>query len=279
MSDAGASLQLARPLRTGVVDFLNAMPLWHALRDDPRFELVPAAPSVLAAMLQRGELDLGLLPVIEHFRGAATRLVPGIGVSARGWVDSVMLFHRGGVESVRHITLDTASRTSVTLVRVLCAQLWQLQDVTFSDGHASERDLSSMEAGQGYVLIGDSALKHAQTYPHTDLAQAWLELTGLPFVFAGWLVREELAGELGASASALVAALHSALDQGLAQRSEIARTHSAERNLDPELVDAYLHQRIHYHLDDDAMAGLARFAENARELWRCERSEIRLLGY
>ena len=110
-------------VRLGAVGYLNARPLTWTLDQAPqqwhvRYDL----PAVCARLLYDGEVDLGLVPSIEYLRSEQYRFVPGVGIGSRGPVASVALFTRRPVDEIRHIALDTSSRTSVTLIRVLCQQ-------------------------------------------------------------------------------------------------------------------------------------------------------------
>ena len=106
------------PLRLGVVSYLNAAPTVHGLAGDPRFQIVRDVPSRIAALLHAGEIDLGLIPSIEYAEGDYA-IVPGIAIASRGPVRSVTLLYKGRLEEIRRVAVDTSSRTSATLVRVL----------------------------------------------------------------------------------------------------------------------------------------------------------------
>jgi hypothetical protein len=108
-------------LRIGAVGYLNARPLTWALDRDPdRWHVRYDLPSVCARLLQDGEVDLGLVPSIEYLQSDSYRLVPGVGVTSRGAIASVALYTTRPVDQIRHIALDTSSRTSVALIQVLC---------------------------------------------------------------------------------------------------------------------------------------------------------------
>ncbi len=76
-------------LRVGVVSYLNAVPLWYSLQNDPDIELVPDTPARLTEMMDRGEIDIGLLPVVEALRHDHWSFFTDLGVAAEGRVDSV----------------------------------------------------------------------------------------------------------------------------------------------------------------------------------------------
>src|SRR5690606_37106515 len=111
----------------GVVEYLNAMPLWHGLREDADVELVAAKPSELAALLREGAIDTGLLPVIEYFRNPGVLLAKGMGVACRGAVRSVLIFLKKPVPEVKRVRLDASSRTSQCLTRIVLEELYGLQ--------------------------------------------------------------------------------------------------------------------------------------------------------
>src|SRR5574342_1310970 len=93
-----------RPLRIGAVGYLNARPLTWALDRDPgRWQVRYDVPSVCAALLYAGEVDLGLVPSVEYLSAPDYRFVPGIGVGSRGSVASVALYTRLPIAEIRSI--------------------------------------------------------------------------------------------------------------------------------------------------------------------------------
>src|SRR5262245_27806639 len=88
------------------------------LEGDERFSILRDVPSPVAYLLHAGRVDLGLIPSVEYGFGDYA-IVPGVSLASRGPVRSVSLFHRGPLERVRRVALDTSSRTSVALTRVL----------------------------------------------------------------------------------------------------------------------------------------------------------------
>jgi cyclic dehypoxanthinyl futalosine synthase len=236
-------------LRVAAVGYLNARPLWHALRDDERVELTLAAPSEIARMLAEDECDVALIPVAAAAALGDATLIDAGCISSRGPVRSVVLFSACPIDELREVALDLSSRTSVVLARVLLRKNSKLkfrgmqpdEAIAFVDG----------EKKRGAVVIGDPALEHEGKFSHTlDLADAWRAWTGLPFVFAAWYSRKPLAEEH-------VEWLQNARKIGLESRDSIAKNESERR---------YLHESIRYDLDDDARAGLARFLIEAAKI-------------
>ena len=231
--------------RVGSVGYLNAVPLTRGLEE----EVVYATPSELAQMLQREELDAGLVSVVEVLFNDRYDILDGIAIASLGEVKSVFLAHRGPLEDAREIYCDVASLTSVELVRVLLAERGLKPQF---------KPLQSYEVGQlpDYVLlIGDRALDFLLG-PHEhaiwDLGAAWYELTKLPFVYAVWALRR------GVENSALKRQLREARDFGLDTLDSIIQSRT-EYTL--EFRQDYLGWHIHFHLGQDEKRGLNRFIE------------------
>ena len=184
------------PVRIGAVGSLNARPLTWALDRSPeRWQVRYDLPSVCARLLYDGEVDLGLVPSIEYVRSEEYRFVPGVGIGSRGPVASVALFTRRPVSEIRHIALDTSSRTSVTLIRVLCHHRFRIAPEFVPHGPDLTAMVRDYDAG---LLIGDPALEAdpaALGVTKLDLGAEWTVMTGLPFIYAAWTGR---AGAIGA---------------------------------------------------------------------------------
>lgn len=235
--------------RLGVVAYLNSQPLVHGLARDARFRLEGDTPARVAERLQRGELDLGLIPSIEYARGDYA-IVPGLCIASRGPVRSVSLIHRAPLSELRRVALDRSSRTSVALLRLLLrARLGREPEYV-----EMAPDLPAMlQACDAALIIGDPALYLESVAQRLDLAQAWRELTGLPFVFAVWAGRPE------AVDAGRVRALQAALQAGLRALPEIA----AAYNEHAALNESYLRSNVHYHLGPDELRGLREFYARA----------------
>src|SRR5687768_1921204 len=106
------------PYRVGSVPYLNAVPLTRGLES----EIVFATPSKLAEMLQRDELDAALVSVTEVLFNDRYNVLDGVAVASLGEVKSVFLAHRRPVEDAKVIYCDSASLTSINLLRVLLGE-------------------------------------------------------------------------------------------------------------------------------------------------------------
>ena len=246
----------ARLVRLGAVSYLNSEPHVHGLETDPAFRLEREVPSRVARRLHAGEVDLGLVPSIEYAFGDYA-IVPGVSVGSRGPVRSVCVFHHGPLERVRRVALDTSSRTSAALVKILLRERLGRDPQYVPMGPGLVDMLAVADAA---LLIGDPALDQEGEVSRLDLGEAWTRLTGLPFVFAFW------AGRAGAVSAAGARRMQAALAAGLEALPEIARRYAAG---DPERAvkyESYLRANIVSRLGEDEQAGLREFYRRAHAL-------------
>ncbi len=251
---------MSTTLRVGAVNYLNTKPLVERLTEfAPRIDLSFALPSRLADQLARGDIDVGLIPVVEHFRGAGYTFVPGIAIGSRGPVLSVTLFSRVPWADIRSVSLDEGSRTSAALTQILLRKRYGVRPrVEQLPIDAPADDLAT----DAVLLIGDRAMRAClpgYRYAY-DLGQEWADWTGLPFVYALWAVRAGV--ELGDAEAAFMRSK----EAGLVAAGAIAQREAPGLGLDPGYCRRYLTNIIHYDLGPRELAGMARFHDLAAEL-------------
>lgn len=175
-------------LRVGHMTYLNSEVFYRHLPEES-CELVAMPPRAMAAAVDRGDLAAGPLPTAEVFRlGDAVRPLGNLGVASDGSANSVFLFSHLPVDKLngKRIAVTTHTATSIQLLRVLFADLWNVS------GHEFVRTDESHDAA---LWIGDPALERRSSgqYPYRyDLGRSWKGLTGLPFVFAEWVIRADV---------------------------------------------------------------------------------------
>lgn len=248
-------------LRLGTVPYLNAVPLLEGLSADA--EVLPAVPSVLAGMLQAGQVDAALLPVAEALRGVGAGFLGRHGIASEGPVGSVLLFLRRPLVEVREVVLDPASRTSEALTRHLVGEATE-GAARFVVAPAPGPD-PARAGGDAVLVIGDPALEHARRWRGLvlDLGEYWTRRTGLPFVFARWTAR---AGLTEAERAALAERLDAAADAGLPRRAELARAWAQARGADPAGAVRYVQRSVRYRIGPREEEALERFAAIVRRL-------------
>jgi len=252
---------MAAPVRIGAVGYLTARPLTWALdRDIHRWRIRNDLPSACSALLHAGEVDLGLVPSIDYLHANDYRLVPGVGIGSLGPIASVALYTTVGVDEIRQIALDTSSRTSVTLIRVLCRHRFGIEPEFVPHGP----DLAAMtrehDAG---LLIGDPAFDAdhvALGLKKIDLGEEWTAMTGLPFIYAAWT------GRAGALTADDVAALQAAQAEGVRSTEAIAAEYGRGDPARTARAAAYLRDNVRYGLGSEEAAGLQLFLDYAAEM-------------
>ncbi|HVK16625.1 MAG TPA: menaquinone biosynthesis protein [Fimbriiglobus sp.] len=251
---------MGQRIRVGAVNYLNTKPLVEGLTTfAPAIELTFDLPSRLADRMARGELDVGLIPVVELFRAGTYTVIPDVAIASRGPVLSVTLFSRVPLAEVQSIALDEGSRTSAALAQILLQTRYgvrprveQLPIDTPADDLAAD----------AVLLIGDRAMRACLPgFPFAyDLGQEWADWTGLPFVYAVWAVRD------GVDLRGTEAAFVKAKQHGLSRVGLIAAREAPTLGLDPGYCRRYLSHIIHYDLGLREVAGLTRYHELAAEL-------------
>ncbi len=237
--------------RIGSVPYLNARPLIYGLEE----QVTLCTPARLADLMYRGQFDAGLAPVAEALLHDQYNIVDGIAIGARGPVRSVFLAHRRPIRELQRVAVDTASRTSAWLVRVILKHGYGIEPEFYPRPAGAK--LSEHEA---MLLIGDEAIWYATrngAQPVLDLGEAWWGLTGLPFVFAVWVVPR------GAEAGPIARLLHNAKANGLAHLEEIVQDATEAT---PEYRREYLSRYVSYELGELEKQGIRRFQQYVAEM-------------
>jgi predicted solute-binding protein len=246
-------------VRLGAVEYLNARPLVYSLDGSSGFDVQFDVPSICFERLANQEIDLGLIPSITYTALDGLRIVPEVAIVSAGPVASVAIFTRQPIERVRSLALDTSSRTSVALTRILCARVFNVSPSFVSRQPNLATMLGDCDAA---LLIGDPALfvdYEAAGATKIDLGEIWTQWTSLPFVWAFW------AGPANADivSPSVVERLRRARDAGVAASDEIAEAYCAGAPARQDVARRYLRENIRYELDRAALEGLRRFYREA----------------
>ncbi|HEV2489457.1 MAG TPA: menaquinone biosynthesis protein [Candidatus Acidoferrales bacterium] len=266
-------------LRISIVEYLNTAPLVWGFTEGPltgKYDLSFTVPSECAEALRRGDADVAIIPAIEYQRIEGLVALPDMAVAASGDVRSILVVSKTPIERAKRIALDTSSRSSAALVRLLAADYWRIQPEFVDAAPDAAAMLSIADAA---LVIGDPALRIAVKMDYLagkkpregsccqgdpdempvagfptlfvyDVAFQWREMTGKPCVLAIW------AGRRDKITPEVIADFQASKQFGLEQIDEIAEAASIKLDLPASSLESYLRDNIDYSLSEENLAGL-----------------------
>jgi chorismate dehydratase len=283
-------------LRVSVVEYLNTAPLVWGFTDGPqagRYDLNFTVPSLCAEALRAGRADIGIIPAIEYQRMSGMVAFADMAIASKREVRSLLVVSRKPIDRVRTLALDTSSRSTVALVRLLARHRWKIEPEFFD---ADPDPAGILQRADAALVIGDPALRiavkidalHAKTAAPAgepcctddpdaspvpgvtilfvyDVVAEWRQWTGLPAVLALWVARREFA------TSEIAADFLASKAYGLSHIPEIARQASDQLQLPEEVIDTYLRENINFDLDAENCAGLERYYQECARAGLIER--------
>jgi chorismate dehydratase len=192
-------------LQIGRIDYLNIWHVFHLLEgvcpEGPDYHYEPGHPSTLNRLLACGALDISPSSSFEYLLHAESyELLPGASICAKEEVQSVLFLSPVPLAELSAwlsrnpgpVCLTGASATSTALLKVLWNRKWGLPEPRWE----SVEPGAGLSTGRPFLEIGNLALRHfvhpPKGYHMVDLAAEWSSWTGLPFVFAVWIVRRNL---------------------------------------------------------------------------------------
>lgn len=264
------------PVRLGVIDYLNVVPVYDWLLKQaaehrlPALETVAGTPAQMNRALLSGAIDISNVSSVAFGEHASEwLLLPRLSVAGHGRVESVLLFSWHAdwrALDGRTVALTDHSATSVALVRLLSEHRYGIQPRYVTQPPDLDAMLAEHDAA---LLIGDIALREGYLRRHVagrgqpyvfDLATEWQAWTGLPFCFSVWAARADRAEAI--AASQVVELLHASRERGVADLDRLAREAASRLDLPLEVCAHYL-RLLDYDLGTSDLEGLRRFLELA----------------
>lgn len=272
-------------LRISIVKYLNTAPLVRGFTHGPlqgKFDLSFTVPSQCAEDLRMNKADIAIIPAIEYQRIPNLTILPDLSISSKNKVRSLLLIAKKPIEEVETIALDSSSRSTQALVRILCTSAWHITPKFTEAAPNLERMLHDADAA---LLIGDPAfhfvvsiepstpldgdgplvclapmvgIHNAEALHVYDIVEEWRKMTHLPAVLAVWAARPEivnleLADEFLAS-----------LEFGKTQMAQICEEGATDLHLPIDEIEQYLSTNIDYSLDDENRKGLLAYYSHAK---------------
>ncbi len=278
-----------KKLRISVVEYLNTAPLVWGFTDGPlagKYDLSFTVPSQCAETLRRGDADIAIIPSIEYQRIDGTVTLPGMAIASKREVRSLLVVSKRPIDMAKRIALDTSSRATAGLVRLLAREHWRIQPEFIDAAPDASKMLEDSDAA---LVIGDPALRISlkmealtskkpsgsgdccqgdpddmpvpgfETIFVYDIVHQWREMTGRPAVLAMWVARPE------AITPEVVADFQTSKRYGTEHVREISEAASIKLDLPPRALERYLTENINFDLDEENLAGLKLYFEKAAQ--------------
>jgi chorismate dehydratase len=274
-------------LRISIVQYLNTAPLIWGFTNGPlqnKYDLSFTVPSQCAEALRSGAADIAIIPAIEYQRIDDLVVLPGMAIASGQQVRSLLLVSKKRIHDVASIALDSSSRSTQALTRILCVDSWKIAPDFFEASPNLSEMLAKADAA---LLIGDPALRfsiatgakswigpdgesmckashagvsNAEDLHIYDMVEEWNRSTGLPAVLAIW------AAKRGVATPEVLADFAASRDYGLARIAEISKQSSQEMNLPTALLSAYLTFNIDFSFSAANRKGLEHYYDRAAAL-------------
>ena len=266
-------------LRIAHISYLNSAPFFAGMGDEI-FEMVEMDPRALGQAAEQGEVDAGLMSIVDTFRNPQFEPLGDLGIALYGAAHSVLLFSSKPVQKLNGATIGITGETSTSypLLRLLLNGYFGVNPAAYV-----RRPNGPEVSDDALLLIGDSALRRAarsgqepglrdynagileleasgfeEPYRHVlDLSAAWREWQGRPFVFARWMVRREVARE---DRVTLLGALLSSFDANMRRLEKLAADNADRAGISADAAYAYLMGFI-YRFGDHGEEAIEIFRE------------------
>jgi chorismate dehydratase len=274
-------------LRISIVQYLNTAPLVWGFTNGPlagKYDLSFSVPSQCAEALRSGAADIAIIPAIEYQRIPGLVVLPDLAIASQNRVRSLLIIAKKPIEQIRSIALDSSSRSTQALTRILASEHWKIEPEYLETGP----DLGVMlEKADAAMLIGDPALRISiaiekkstvspqgravcqaanlgMTGPEIlhiyDVVGEWRRFTSLPAVMAVWSARPEVV------TPEVLADFGASRDFGLSQISTISLEAARELELPQPALESYLRHNIDFSLGEENRCGLERYFHEAEKL-------------
>jgi chorismate dehydratase len=234
------------------MSYLNTSPFVYGLKHSDVIDYIDLqynTPAGCAVRLLNKDADIGIVPSAVIPSIPDKRIISDYCIGASGNVRTVVICSNKPVSEITTLYLDFESRTSVLLAQLLLNDYWKIEVTPVQLKSLDDIDTHSKDAA--YVLIGDKVFDYENKFAHKfDLAQAWKDFTGLPFVFAAWTAVTPLSNDF-------ISLFNNALSTGMANIPAAVNEH--KHTIDDQDAVKYLTENIDYNFDFAKHKALTEF--------------------
>lgn len=236
-------------VKVSAVSYTNTTPFIYGIKHTALIDEIVLSldiPSICAQKLIDNQVDVGLVPVAALLDIPKYEIISDYCIGATGAVNSVFIFSNKPVHEIRTLRLDTQSRTSNNLARVLLKNYWK-QAV----------ELTEKEDADAFVEIGDRTFGKKTHYPYVyDMGEEWTRFTGLPFAFAVWAANKSLPDDF-------IRLFNQSMAYGLLNRENVLKEIPKRDDFD---LAQYLNHFIDFDLTDQKREAIKLFHQYIKAL-------------
>ncbi len=237
-------------IAVSAISYINTLPFIYGLKSSPiidEIDIILSTPAQAAIDLLSNKTQIGIVPAAILPKLGLNSIVSDYCIGATSRVSSVLICSHKPIESVNEIFLDSESRTSVLLSKILLEKYWKV-NISYNDFYFNKE---TIDYSKTYLLIGDKALIYKDKFEFVyDLAEYWIDFTSLPFVFACWCSNIDLP-------QSFISSLNDAFSFGISHLKDSLDNVSLP--IDNNIALSYLLNNISYNLDSKKVEGLKKF--------------------
>lgn len=229
-------------ISVSMVGYYNTLPFLYGLKKNQvDYDLYLDIPSKCMDYFDAGRVDVALVPVATLLGRADYKIISDYCIGCEGEVETVCVYSNEPIHNLHKVFLDSDSRTSQLLVKILFAKHWYV-NVEFEASDVGAISTSSLQSGEAVLKIGDKAFGEEGQYEYVyDLGEEWRKMTGLPFAFAVWIAKKDFSADK-------ITQLNTDLGIGVHDIPKVLASN-------PEVADRvdlkeYFERYIDYHFDD-----------------------------
>jgi len=258
-------------LRLVAVSYLNTKPFLEGilLCDDAKnWEIQLEPPSTCAEVFANNQADVALVPVGSLPDLKDFCVLDQFCIGADGRVNSVFLFAQKSIHHIRTVFEDWHSKTSNNLCKILMNEHWKKQ----VEWKKQDQYFDEIQGDTAGVIIGDKAVPMIPHFEYCyDLSLEWKKMTGLPFVFAVWVIKSDLVH------SNVPDILKNCFSKGLMDLPNVAGKWHQKFGLTQEAALNYFSESIDYHLDENKKSAFFLYLEKLSGILNIKMPSIQII--
>ena len=229
----------------GKITYINASPVYYGLDHGmlPKWlHLVPDVPAALNRQIKQGQIDISPISAAFYAMNHEDLLIlPDLSISCNGEVLSVICASNYPIDELtgKQVMFSNESASGASFLKMIFGQRHIVPEFKVGPVGTMDKVADDVDA---VMVIGDAALTQPWEKRFSyrfDLGKIWYEMTGLPFVFALWVVRKSFAMKHPDMVEAAHDLLLSSMTKGYENIEEIVQDGQQKLGLSHDLIKKY----------------------------------------